>query len=268
MNHFLSTTIHAYSRLLSLFPASYKNKFREDMILDFSDMAEEAGGKGTFPLLIFLARELRDFPINLVRAQFEEITMSKSNINVGSLIGGLIFIALGLLALAGQLFRGFNFWGTTWPFFIIAIGALFFVGMFAGGKSEAGLAIPGSLLTAIGLMLFLQNLFDYWESWAYSWTVILMSVGLGIFIMGRYTENPGQRASGLRLLKLGAILFVVFGAFFEMLIFNSFGFSKFLLPVALILLGIYLILGRSGLLAKPQDMPAVTTDSPAKSEEK
>ena len=86
--------------------------------------------------------------------------------------------------------------------------------------------------------------------------------------MGRYTENPGQRASGLRLLKLGAILFVVFGAFFEMLIFNSFGFSKFLLPVALILLGIYLILGRSGLLAKPQDMPAVTTDSPAKSEEK
>ena len=194
--------------------------------------------------------------------------MSKSNINVGSLIGGLIFVTLGLLALVGQLFRGFNFWGTSWPFFIVAIGALFFVGMFAGGKSEARLAIPGSILTAIGLMLFLQNLFGHWESWAYSWTVIPMSVGLGIFIMGRYTENPDQRAGGLRLLKIGAILFVIFGAFFEMLIFNSFAFSKFLLPVALILLGIYLIVGRSGLPVKPQDMPAVITDSPPKSEQK
>ena len=268
MNHVLPTVTHAYGRLLSLFPASYKNKFREDMLLDFSDMAEEAGGEGTLPLLIFLVRELRDFPISLLRAHSEDITMSTSRINVGSLIGGLVLIALGLLALAGQLFRGFNFWGTIWPFFIVAIGALFFLGMFAGGKSGAGLAIPGSILTAIGLMLFLQNLFSYWESWAYSWTVILMSVGLGIFIMGRYTENPAQRASGLRLLKIGAILFIVFGAFFEMLIFNSFAFSKYLFPVALILLGIYLILGRSGLLAKSQDMPAVTTDSPAKSEEK
>jgi len=268
MNHVLSTVTHAYSRLLSLFPASYKNKFCEDMLLDFSDMAEEAGGKGTLPLLIFLVRELRDFPISLLRAHSEDITMSTSRINVGSLIGGLVLIALGLLALAGQLFREFNFWGTIWPFFIVAIGTLFFLGMFAGGKSEAGLAIPGSILTAIGLMLFLQNLFSYWESWAYSWTVIPMSVGLGIFIMGRYTENPAQRASGLQLLKIGAILFIVFGAFFEMLIFNSFAFSKYLFPVALILLGIYLILGRSGLLAKPQDMPAVTADSPAKSEEK
>lgn len=268
MNDVLSTVTNAYSRLLSLFPTSYKNKFREDMLLDFTDMAEEAGSEGTFPLLLFLARELRDFPTNLLRAQLEDITMSTSRINVSSLIGGLIFIALGLLALAGQLFRGFHFWGTIWPFFIIATGALFFVGMFAGGKSEAGLAIPGSILTAIGLMLFLQNLFSYWESWAYSWTVIVMSVGLGIFIMGRYTENAHQRASGLRLLKLGAILFVVFGAFFEILIFNSFAFSKFLLPVVLILLGFYLILGRSGLLINSQDMPAVITDSPPESEEK
>lgn len=193
--------------------------------------------------------------------------MSTNRSNTSSLVVGAALIAFGLLAMAGQVFRGFNFWGVIWPFFIIAIGALFFVGMFAGGRSAAGLAIPGSIFAGIGLMLFLQNLFGHWESWAYGWTVILMSVGLGIFIMGRYAENPGQRESGLRLLKIGAILFVVFGGFFEM-IFNSFAFSRFLFPAALILLGIYLIMGRSGLLTKQQATPAEITDSSKQSEEK
>ena len=188
--------------------------------------------------------------------------------NPGSLIAGTALIVVGLLALAGQLFRGFDFWGTIWPFFIVGAGALFFVGMFSGGKSAAGLAIPGSILIAIGLMLFLQNLFDHWESWAYGWTVILMAVGIGIYIMGRYTENPGQRASGLSLLKIGAILFVIFAGFFEM-IFNSFSFSRFLFPAALILFGVYLIFGRSRSLTKPQDTPpAEVTESSINLEEK
>src|SRR5262245_58587418 len=188
--------------------------------------------------------------------------------NPGSLIAGAALIVVGLLALAGQIFRGFDFWGTIWPFFIIGAGALFFVGMFSGGKSAAGLAIPGSILIAVGLMLFLQNIFDHWESWSYGWTVILMAVGVGIYIMGRYTENPGQRASGLNLLKVGAILFVIFAGFFEM-IFNSFSFSRFLFPTALILFGIYLIFGRSRSLTKPQDTPsAEVTESSTSLEEK
>ena len=186
--------------------------------------------------------------------------------NPGSLIIGAALIGFGLLALAGQLFRGFDFWGVIWPFFIVGAGALFFVGMYSGGKSAAGLAIPGSILIAVGLMLFLQNLFDHWESWAYGWTVILMAVGIGIYIMGRYTENPGQRASGLNLLKLGAVLFVIFAGFFEM-IFNSFAFSRFLFPAALILFGLYLILGRSRSLTKAQDKPVDVIESSQNGEE-
>jgi len=188
--------------------------------------------------------------------------------NPGSLIAGTALIVVGLLALAGQIFRGFDFWGTIWPFFIIGAGALFFVGMFSGGKSAAGLAIPGSILIAIGAMLFLQNISDHWESWAYGWTVILVAVGVGIYIMGQYTENPGQRASGLSLIKVGAILFVIFGGFFEM-VFNSFAFSRFLFPAALILFGAYLILGRSRSLTKAQETPpAEVTESSTNLEEK
>ena len=193
--------------------------------------------------------------------------MSTNRSNPGSLIAGAALIAVGLLALAGQLFRGFDFWGTIWPFFIIGAGALFFVGMFSGGRSAAGLAIPGSILFAIGSMLFLQNLFDRWESWSYGWTVILIAVGVGIYIMGRYTENPGQRASGLSLIKVGTILFVIFAGFFEM-IFNDFAISRFIFPTALILLGIYLIFGRSRSLTKSQEPSTPVTDTTMDMEEK
>ena len=193
--------------------------------------------------------------------------MSTNRSNPGSLIAGAALIAVGLLALAGQLFRGFDFWGAIWPFFIIGAGALFFVGMFSGGRSAAGLAIPGSILVAIGSMLFLQNLFDRWESWSYGWTVILIAVGVGIYIMGRYTENPGQRASGLSLVKVGTILFVIFAGFFEM-IFNDFAFSRFIFPTALILLGVYLIFGRSHLPNTSRETSTSVTDKSTNLEEK
>jgi hypothetical protein len=184
--------------------------------------------------------------------------------NVGSLVGGGLLIIFGLLALVGQLFRGFNFWNTFWPFFIIGFGLLFFVGMFAGGRSVSGLAIPGTIVTTIGLMLFYQNLTGHWESWSYGWTVILMAVGLGIFITGAWGQNPSQRAAGLRVLRIGLVMFVIFGAFFE-LIFTSgmpFGLRSIIFPAALILLGLYLILTRSGLLpGRSKDAVSEPTDS-------
>ena len=170
--------------------------------------------------------------------------------NTGSLVGGSLLIIFGMLALLGKLFQNFNFWNTFWPFIIIGVGLLFFVGMFAGGKSVSGLAIPGSIVTTIGLMLFYQNITNHWESWSYGWTVILMAVGVGIFIMGAWGQNQSQRAAGLRVLRIGLIMFIIFGAFFE-LVFTAgrpFGLRSIVFPVALILLGLYLVLTRSGLL--------------------
>jgi hypothetical protein len=181
--------------------------------------------------------------------------------NKGSLVGGILLIVFGALALLGKIFGSFDFWGTVWPFFVIGFGAMFFVGMAAGGKSVSGLAIPGSIISVIGLMLFVQNLTGHWESWAYSWTIIVISVGLGIFIMGYWGGDEGQRQAGWRLMKLGAILLIIFGSFFET-IFNSFGSARFLFPVALIGLGVYLILNRSGILSNQKKMDAEKIDPP------
>lgn len=184
--------------------------------------------------------------------------------NIGSLVGGSLLIFFGILALVGKVFQTFNFWEILWPFFIIGIGALFFVGMFAGGRSVSGLAIPGSIITTIGLMLFYQNITDHWESWAYGWTVILMSVGLGIFIMGKYGQNESQRSAGLRVLRLGLIMFVIFGAFFELIFTSgmSFGLRSIIFPAGLILLGLYLVLSRSGLLpGRSEETSSASTES-------
>lgn len=175
--------------------------------------------------------------------------MQTNRSNAGALIGGAVLIAFGLLALASQVFRGVD-WGFLWPFIIIAIGAVFFVAMFAGGKQTAGFAIPGSIVGGIGLMLLFQNIADHWESMSYFWTLIIIFVGLGIYIMGWYGGDANQKNLGLRVMKVGLVLFIIFGAFFE-LIFSS--FNNLLFPILLILLGGYLILTRSGLLGKKKD---------------
>ena len=176
--------------------------------------------------------------------------MSNKRIS-GSLVGRIILIVLGFLSLFGQILRGFPFLSYLWPFIIISFGGLFFVGMLAGGRSMAGLAIPGAIISGLGLVMFIQNLTGYWESWAYSWTVILVLVGLGIFIMGLYTEDIHHRQAGIRVMKVGAILFIIFGGFFELIFtaFRPYGIQQYIFPVLLVALGGYLVVVRSGLFS-------------------
>src|SRR5215208_6341944 len=147
--------------------------------------------------------------------------MQTNRSNAGALVGGALLVAFGLLALAGQVFRNVD-WGFLWPFTIIGFGTLFFVAMFAGGKQAAAFAIPGSIVSGIGLILLFQSLTGHWESMSYFWALIIMFVGLGIYIMGWYGGDANQKRSGLGVMKVGFILFILFGAFFEM-IFSRFG---------------------------------------------
>jgi hypothetical protein len=172
--------------------------------------------------------------------------MNPNRSNAGSLIAGTLLIAFGLMALLGQFFNRID-WGFLWPFTVIGFGALFFLAMFASGRGAAALAIPGSIISGIGLVLLFQNITGRWESMSYFWTLIIIFVGVGIYLMGWYGGDANQKRSGWGVMKVGAVLFLIFGAFFEML-FSS--FNNLVFPVLLIILGIYLILSRSGLFAR------------------
>jgi hypothetical protein len=184
--------------------------------------------------------------------------MQTNRSNAGALVGGAILIAFGLLALAGQVFRNVD-WGFLWPFTVIGFGALFFVLMFTGGKQAAAFAIPGSIISGIGLILLFQNITNHWESMSYFWTLIIMFVGVGIYVMGSYGGDANQKQAGWRVMRVGFILFIIFGAFFE-LIFSS--YSNILFPLLLIALGAYLVLSRSGLFGKKKTDEPTNTPLP------
>ena len=189
--------------------------------------------------------------------------------NVGAVVVGVILISLGALSLLERLFKGTSFWGWVWPIMIMGFGALFFVGMFIFGKSFSWMAIPGSIVTTNGIMLFLQNLTGRWETWSYSWTIILISVGLGIFIMGAWEGNLSRKKAGRKVMEIGLIMFVIFGAFFEIIF--SFGVSEgwrtFMFPIALLILGSYLVFKQLGLNTRKdkieQNQPDVVVPPPS-----
>jgi hypothetical protein len=174
----------------------------------------------------------------------KELSMSSSTRS--SLVGGALLILLGLFFLAGQVLE-IPVLDFTWPLIIIGIGGLFFVAMLLGGKNLGALAIPGSIISGIGLILFAQNALNIWESWSYSWALIIVFVGIGIFIYGAFSGLPEQRKAGLNVMRIGMILFIVFGAFFGLLftLTGVYGLGNGLVwAILLMVLGAYMFISR------------------------
>jgi hypothetical protein len=200
--------------------------------------------------------------------------MSQNNSRSG-IVTGILLIVLGVAFLTMQFFE-IRFWSDWWPTAIIGVGLLFFIAMLIAGKSAGALAIPGSVIVMVGLILLFHNTFGFWETWAYAWTLIIFAAGIGISIFGRYTDQDKIRQSGGVVARLGVVLFVIFGIFFELFIGLSglFDGSSIMWPLLLILFGFYLLLARSGLFSalfsrrKPEEpvLPSESIPSPATGE--
>lgn len=175
--------------------------------------------------------------------------------NRSSIVIGAILLAIGVLTLVGQIV-GPRWGGDLWPFIVIGLGAAFFVGMVVGGRTLGPLAVPGSIITGIGLILLVQNTFGLWETWSYSWALIICAVGVGLFIYGAWSNLPELRSSGLKVMEVGLILFVIFGLIFEA-IFSISGvnipINGLFWPVLLIVLGLGMLIVRSYRLIRRDD---------------
>lgn len=162
-----------------------------------------------------------------------------------NIVIGILLLAFGLIFLLGQFHR-VNFWGAAWPLFIIVPGLMFFVGMILGGRSVSGLAIPGSIVTTVGLILLFQNTFNVWESWAYAWALIFpTAVGVGILIHGIWGGDPKAVREGKNMAIVGLMILVVAGAFFELVLNiggrGSGGIVRIAWPAVLVIIGAYLL---------------------------
>jgi len=172
----------------------------------------------------------------------------------GSLILGLLLIVIGAAYLLGQYapplpFGSVDLGHYGWPLFVIVPGlALLAAGI--SGRSASGLCVPGAIVTVAGVVLAIQNAFDLFATWAYAWALVAPGgVGLGLFIQGIVTGQPGLRAAGLRTMGIGIVIFLIGAAFFEGVIHISgreFGLAgQVLLPALLIAVGVWLLVRRA-----------------------
>ena len=180
---------------------------------------------------------------------------------------GLVLVGLGVFFLLAQLLdAGGNGWGVAWPFFILIPGLLFFAGMVVSGPAGGFLALPGSVIVMVGLILLYQATFDHYELWAYAWALIHTAVGIGVTIDGAWRGLDDRIRTGKRIVTISAGLFVIGFVFFE-LILNISGMARGSLggsigPLLLIAAGLYLFLrpGTAAFFARPAATPA---DEPA-----
>jgi hypothetical protein len=123
---------------------------------------------------------------------------------------GGIAILLGILVIVGSFLPSGSRL-VSWPLIVIGVGAAFL--LFSTGTTAVGLVIPGAIVVGIGLLLYVQNLGRWWDSWAYAWALIPGFTGLGLLAFDRLTRaSPGVRTTAYILLAVSAALFLVFAA--------------------------------------------------------
>jgi hypothetical protein len=173
---------------------------------------------------------------------------------IGAVLLGLLLVAGGVALLAAQLYGidlRFDLAQYGWPIFVILPGvALLVLGLVISDEPGIGLAIAGSIVTTVGLILSYQWATNHGASWAYAWSLIApTSVGAGMALWGLLHLRGRILRAGLGALLAGLVMFVILFGFFEGLlgIGGERGLAplgRMALPIALIAGGVLIILAR------------------------
>ena len=163
----------------------------------------------------------------------------------GTIALGIVLLVIGGLALLGRLLS-IDILGLGWPLFVLIPGILLFAGGVAiGGQAGLGLAVPGGVVSMVGVVLSVQAASGLFATWAYAWALVAPGgVGLGILLYGILTGQPEIARNGIPILLTGLGLFVAFGLFFEGVLHLSGGSLSFAEPVlagGLIVLGVLIL---------------------------
>jgi hypothetical protein len=159
---------------------------------------------------------------------------------------GVVLVVVGAFYLVVQV-AGIDLSVFGWPLFVIIAGLTLLVVGFA--SLGTGAAIPGGILTMVGLVLAYQNSTGHWTSWAYAWALVAPGgVGLGLFLQGIRERNTGLIRQGRSLMFIALLIFMVgfvlFESIFNISDINDLPVVKAALPALFILIGV-LLLARS-----------------------
>jgi hypothetical protein len=141
---------------------------------------------------------------------------------VGTLVGAIL-ILLGIAFLMTRFLISvfdFDLGHYSWPLFVVVPGVLMFLSAFLLERQAGSiLAMFGGMVSMTGIVLMVQNLFDLYSTWAYAWVLIApTSIGLAKMVYGALRGWGEEVRMGLTMTGIGAVIFVVAGAFFELVI--------------------------------------------------
>jgi hypothetical protein len=139
-------------------------------------------------------------------------------------IAGLLLLVIGALLLASeQIERLIGGLGVDegllrwWPVLIIGLSVFFLGPGLIGGPNRrlrAGMVIPGAILAGVGCTLLYTSLSDRWGAWAYLWTVLPFSFGLGMYAAGWIADAPAFKWIGAGIAIGGVVAYVVLATAF------------------------------------------------------
>jgi len=139
-------------------------------------------------------------------------------------IAGIVLLVLGVLLLASELLldfvRGLGISDDAlrwWPALVVGLSLFFLVpGLLGGGnrRLRAGMVIPGALMAGVGSALLYTSLIGRWDAWAYLWTVIPFSFGLGMYAAGWIADAPAFKWIGSGIAIGGLVAYLVFAIAF------------------------------------------------------
>ena len=85
---------------------------------------------------------------------------------------GLILVVAGAIILVGRL-TDLTLGASAWPLWLIVPGVAMVIGSFAiPPRGGLGLAIPGAILTMVGVVLWFQAATGLYATWAYAWALV------------------------------------------------------------------------------------------------
>jgi hypothetical protein len=114
-----------------------------------------------------------------------------------SLLIGVTLIALGVLALVGNLLMRaaggqFMLGLRAWPIFVVGAGLLFCLPpfLFPNQRGLSGLFVPGIPAFIAGLLLFVGSVTGNWGVWATLWPLEVLSVAAAFILMAVFLKIP------------------------------------------------------------------------------
>jgi len=125
-----------------------------------------------------------------------------------------LLIAAAILIMLGMLFLLENFLPEWMHITNLILPAVFLTGgiWFLWGASSNygkywGLFMPGSILTGLGIVFLITSYFPF--TWSFLWPIILISIGIGFFLMAFFGRIFGMIIPAAILCCLGFAFFVV-----------------------------------------------------------